>query len=110
LLTLVAFIVLVHAGFRSVRRGLIQHGGDEARQKMQWAWGSVLFSHCVSFFGVSYFGQMNYFWYLTLGIIASLPYLTEQKAEDECSTLFAEASNANTGLPLSQGSTPYRMP
>lgn len=74
-LTLVAFIILLRAGFRSVSRSIEDNDANEAGQKLRWAWGSVLFSHCVSSFGVSYFGQMTYFFYLTLAIIASLPVL-----------------------------------
>lgn len=94
-LTLLAFIILVGAGFRSVRRAIAGDEGNEARQKMHWAWGSVLFSHCISFIGVSYFGQMNFFWYLTLGLIACLPSLSDKKPLRTPSRLAAAAPGAS---------------
>ena len=82
ILTLIAFILVVRWGFKSVSKAIKLDADDLSRQKMHWAWGSVLFSHVVSFFGVSYFGQMNFFWYLSLGVIACLPALaSRQEAE-----------------------------
>lgn len=35
-----------------------------------WGWGSSVFVHAVCFIGVSYFGQIEYLWYMTLSLAA----------------------------------------
>lgn len=40
--------------------------------RLVWGLGASLFAHNTSFFGVSYFGQMLFFWYLTAAMIGSL--------------------------------------
>jgi len=47
---------------------------------LSWALGVSLFVHCMSFLGVSYFGQISMLWYLSLAMIASLsPTKSESK-------------------------------
>jgi hypothetical protein len=75
LATFILFIVLVARGFKSVHIAIRNNLEHKNIEKFFWSWWAVLFAHCVSFFGVSYFGQMNYLWMLTLGIIACLPNL-----------------------------------
>ena len=43
-----------------------------------WLIGVALFSHCVGFFGISYFDQTRFAWYALLAIIsaATAPRLT----------------------------------
>ncbi|WP_319562191.1 hypothetical protein [Marispirochaeta sp.] len=76
-MTLILFLLIVHNGFLSVKRAIEEVPIDDKVQKLFWSWGAVLFAHCVSFFGVSYFGQMYFFWTLTLGILASLPVIAK---------------------------------
>ena len=45
---------------------------DINHKKYIWALGSVLFAHNVSFIGATYFGQMLYFFYLTLALISAM--------------------------------------
>ncbi len=71
-LSLFLFILLFRRGFRII--GSCMHtAGSDSERRLFWAWGVVLFAHGVSLFGVSYFGQMTYFWPLTLALIAALP-------------------------------------
>jgi len=73
LFSLILFILLIRAGFKIVATCKAFSISHEAQARLWWAWGATLFAHCVSFIGVSYFGQMTHLWYLTLAIIASLP-------------------------------------
>lgn len=82
LLTLLFFIGMIRSSFASVGEASKIAVEEPVHQRMYWSWGSVLFAHCVSFFGVSYFGQMNFFWVFTLAIIASLPQIAKTKEED----------------------------
>lgn len=78
---LIFFVLIIHAGFNTVIQAMNEVQDNIKVQNMYWAWGSVLFAHCVSFFGVSYFGQMFYFWNLTLGVIACLPAVAKNTTE-----------------------------
>ena len=80
-LTLVLFVLLIRSGFRHVGSAMAS-SPSVAHERLSWAWGVVLFAHCVSFFGVSYFGQMNFFWYLTLGVLCALPQAIERETVD----------------------------
>ncbi len=73
---LLLFVFLLSAAFRSVNTAMVRAENDKGLEKLFWAWGSVLFAHSVSFIGVSYFGQMFYLFFLTLGVIACLPDLS----------------------------------
>ncbi|MFW5879274.1 MAG: hypothetical protein ACOCUV_00465 [bacterium] len=78
IITLLLFIIIIYLGFKKVSHSLQVHQNNENLIRLSWAWGSVLFAHFVSFFGISYFGQMDFFWYLTLGIISALPEVLTQ--------------------------------
>ena len=78
--TLILFIFVLKEGYKNVNLKM-KHCENPNLQKIYWAWGCALFSHCVTFIGVSYFGQMDFFWYLTLGVIASIPGIVS-KTED----------------------------
>ncbi len=79
--TFLLFILLIRGGFNTVKQATDVSQDNIKVQKMYWAWGALLFAHCVSFFGVSYFGQMIYFWNLTLGVIACLPVIAKNKSK-----------------------------
>ncbi len=72
LIALVVFVLLLGSAFRITGRARQLAFSHSMFARLHWAWGAVLFAHIVSFLGVSYFGQMNYFWYFTLAAIASL--------------------------------------
>lgn len=78
------FILVIRSGFRSVGVAMAS-SRSVANEKLSWAWGVVLFAHCVSFLGVSYFGQMEFFWYLTLGVLSALPQAVELETKSELS-------------------------
>ncbi|HML74985.1 MAG TPA: hypothetical protein PKB02_10880 [Anaerohalosphaeraceae bacterium] len=71
LLTLVLFIAVIICAFQSVGH-LWRQNQVPYRIAMSWALGVSLFVHCMSFIGVSYFGQIWILWYLLLAIIGSL--------------------------------------
>ena len=47
-------------------------GRDRERLALVWGLAVGLFIHCVNFLGVTYFGQVSFAWYLSLGAIISL--------------------------------------
>jgi hypothetical protein len=72
LLTLLIFIVVIVLAFRAVGRFENLFGQERSRTLMAWAIGASLAVHAVIFIGVSYFGQIQMLWYLTLATIGSL--------------------------------------
>jgi hypothetical protein len=75
LLTLVLFVILIGRLFGTVGKSslspLYAAGSKEARL-LYWSLGASLFSHCVSFIGVSYFDQIIVIWYLLLAMIGCI--------------------------------------
>jgi hypothetical protein len=76
LLTLVLFVILLRTAFVRLRgtRQLVERGDGPKSLWAQLSWGfSVsLAVHCASFISVSYFGQMEQFFYLFLAMIPAL--------------------------------------
>jgi uncharacterized membrane protein len=73
LLCLILFVWLIVQCFKATGKAI----RDEARfssseRFMIWSLGCTILGHVASFFSVSYFDQMNIFWYLIIGIIAAL--------------------------------------
>lgn len=64
------FCILIYLVARSIAtaQGRAQTKADRF---LLWGLGASLFVHCVCFIGVSYFGQIQYLWYMTLAIGAS---------------------------------------
>lgn len=72
LLTLVLFIGTIVMTFHGIGRIGRSAGGNRFRQFAAWGMGASLLVHCVSFLGVSYFGQIIVLWFLGLGMVTSL--------------------------------------
>ena len=86
LLSLVLFIWMIVRCFKAI--------GDAAHNEeyyavperfMIWSLGCGLLGHVVSFFSVSYFDQINIFWYLNVGMAAALATSQDQVVENEIS-------------------------
>lgn len=76
IVTLLVFIALVAYAFRRVGlvlREKLKACAQPSEAFWLWGLGASLFTHVVSFFGVSYFDQMVIYWYSLLAMIASLP-------------------------------------
>ena len=81
ILALILFLRVVMLGFREVGLRLNETAGDRPTQIMLWAFGVMLFAHCVAFFDISYFDQMKMLWFLSLAMLASLRLLTQAQEE-----------------------------
>jgi phosphotransferase system glucose/maltose/N-acetylglucosamine-specific IIC component len=68
---LLAFSATIYFVCRSF--GQAQSRSGRSRDELLlWGWGASMVVHCVCFIGVSYFGQTQYLWFLTLGLGGSL--------------------------------------
>ncbi len=70
--TLVLFIIIIILAFGAVGRMWRMVDCEPAKVALAWALGVSLFIHCMTFFAVSYFGQIIMVWYMLLAMIASL--------------------------------------
>ena len=77
ILSLILFVRVIVAGFREVGLRLKEVAGDRSTEILLWSFGVMLWAHCVSFLGISYFDQTKVVWYWSLASLASLHLLTK---------------------------------
>jgi hypothetical protein len=70
LATFLCFILLITQAFRRLGKARKQASQDPKREWMLWLIGVALFSHCVGYFGISYFDQTRFSWFALLCIIS----------------------------------------
>lgn len=84
LISLVLFIVLLTLCFRSIGLKVRETEGNRLAQLRYWAIGCALFTHMISFLGITYFDQMMVAWFFLLAMISALdgiPVTVFQKEE-----------------------------
>jgi hypothetical protein len=71
IITMLLFIAVVAIGFAAVGRTVrILESEDFSNRIVVWSMGSALFAHAISFISVSYFDQIQVFWYFLMAAIA----------------------------------------
>jgi hypothetical protein len=77
ILTMVWFILLIVQCFKTIGNALrLSTLTSEKDSFFIWTLGCALIGHVVTFFSIAYFDQMIVFWYLLIGMIATLTSLT----------------------------------
>jgi len=79
IISLVLFVITIVLAFRGLGVVIKNFESRPFLQKYVWAIGVSMFTHIISFTGVSYFGQMIMFWYLGLAIAASISQFSFDK-------------------------------
>jgi hypothetical protein len=95
LLAVALFVWLIVASFKVT--GQAVRGNDQLPLRSRfaiWSIGCALLAHVTSFFSVSYFDQISIFWYMTIGMIA---------------TLMPEPQTHKAAVPLAAGTVPLRL-
>jgi hypothetical protein len=69
--TLALFLVMIYMALRTLLSLSLQHQ-EHKQQFLIWCLLVTILGHCVSFFGVSYFGQIMMWWYMTLAAVSFL--------------------------------------
>jgi hypothetical protein len=78
LLALLCFLLMILAGFGAVGRVISAPRTEPSlRGFAAWAMGAALFSHVVTFWGVSYWDQVSVIWYLQLAILGTVRTLAQ---------------------------------
>jgi hypothetical protein len=80
--TLVCFIMLVSRAFGKIGRARKFASRNRQREWLLWFLGVAMFSHCVAYFGISYFDQTKFAWLALLCTISvvTAPALTSSLA------------------------------
>lgn len=73
--TLILFLLMIYAVLKTLVTSSLRYR-DPNTQLLTWALFSMMIAHCVGFIGVSYFGQIQVLWYMTL---ATASLLEEQQ-------------------------------
>ncbi len=73
--TLILFVLMIYAVLKTLVTSSLRYR-DRNAQLLIWALFSMMIAHCVGFIGVSYFGQIQVLWYMTL---ATASLLEEQQ-------------------------------
>lgn len=84
------FIAGIVACFKIVGRAVWSDSEWSYNPKLAWALGISLACHCTAFISVSYFDQIQVFWFWLLAAIAVVPEQALRKAEEENSVTEAE--------------------
>jgi hypothetical protein len=71
LATLVCFILLISHSFSRIGKARKRLSMDPKQEWLLWVIGVALFSHCVGFFGISYFDQTRFAWFALIAIISA---------------------------------------
>jgi hypothetical protein len=67
------FLAIIVCCFKIVGRLLRGRSDGVLAPKMRWAIGVALAGHCIAFIDISYFDQMEVFWYWLVAVIACFP-------------------------------------
>jgi hypothetical protein len=87
LITFILFIAIISLTFRRLAsaRKFSEEESAIPQARFMWAQSVTLFTHCICFFGISYFDHTKMMWYAFLAIAAAStsPILARQKALQE---------------------------
>ena len=85
LVTFVCFIAIICIAFAKLGTARKAVEGDKQREWYFWIFGAALFAHIVAYFGVSYFDQTRFSWFILLAAIscATAPVLAMAVAPEQ---------------------------
>jgi hypothetical protein len=80
LITFILFIMIISKSFARLGNARKMVEGDSKKEWLLWLLGAALFSHCVAYFGISYFDQIKVSWFVLLVMIsvATAPILAAE--------------------------------
>jgi hypothetical protein len=77
------FVATIVAGFKTVGRAVRSEVKPSVDRMLLWVLGVSLASHCAAFISVSYFDQIQVFWFWLLAVIAAVPVWAHPELEEE---------------------------
>jgi hypothetical protein len=76
------FVAMIVVAFKTVGRAVRNEINPAVDRMLIWALGVCLASHCAAFISVSYFDQIQVFWYWLLALIAGVPVWAYRELEE----------------------------
>jgi hypothetical protein len=76
-------VATIVAGFKTVGRAVRSEVKPSVDRMLLWVLGVSLASHCAAFISVSYFDQIQVFWFWLLAVIAAVPVWAHPELEEE---------------------------
>lgn len=106
LFTFVCFVLVISLSFSRIGKCRKLVEGDPKQEWFMWFLGITLFTHVVSYFGISYFDNTKIMWCAFLSIVAAAtsPILAEAKAKEPAEPEIIRRPGAKLAL------EPSRMP
>lgn len=77
------FLAMIVAGFKTIGRSVRTEINPPVDRILLWTFGVSLASHCAAFISVSYFDQIQVFWFWLLAVIAAMPSWAHQELAEE---------------------------
>ena len=111
LATFICFILIIARTFGKIGKARKLVEGDRKQEWFMWLLGVTLFTHCVCFFGITYFDSTKVVWFAFLAIVtaATAPILAAAKAAEPAEIPFwVPATTPAMRSPQSARSTQYR--
>lgn len=76
------FVAMIVVAFKTVGRAVRDEAKPAVERILIWALGVCLASHCAAFISVSYFDQIQVFWFWLLALIAGVPVWAYREVEE----------------------------
>lgn len=114
LVAFVLFIMVISRSFGRLGKARKAIDGDKKQEWFMWLLGAALFSHIVGFFGVNYFDQTKFGWFLLLAMISAATAPLLQTSAVPKAQLQEQPVRGNWTYPVatraskSNGGTPVR--
>jgi len=71
LISLIFFLAVISRSFGKLGTARKRIAGDRKEEWLLWSLGAALFAHVMAYFGISYFDQVKFAWYVLLAIISA---------------------------------------
>jgi len=71
LISLIFFIAIISRSFGKIGTARKRIEGDRKQEWFLWSLGAALFAHVIGYFGISYFDQVKFGWYVLLAMISA---------------------------------------
>ena len=106
----ICFILLISKIFGRLGDARKIVDGDRKQEWFVWLLGVALFSHCVAYFGISYFDQTKISWFTLLAIISAItaPILATKVVETEAPLPLRLPANPKLAFPVPIANNPTR--
>jgi hypothetical protein len=78
ILGLVLFVIIIVNGFKIVGRAVRRAKNSPLAPKLLWSFGVCLACHCMALISISYFDQIEVFWFWLLAVLAAIAASSQQ--------------------------------